>query len=538
MDSLFNLNDQLRKENDHLPDEYSCSIEVRDGYGKLIGYIGDYVDASFVFSSDAGNMDSSQIIIPGSSPWTKLMMRANLNIILVHFLLYRHDKLIKVWTGRVDRSVRTVEHGQGQVTVELISDKAWLKYINAPSAPFSSINVQFPRTRVKIGPAIHEMKQFLSDNLLRVQNGWNIGLAPISTWQEDPSRWGAVSNYFPYLKVVPTTKYEDRSPTVALTAQMTPMDEIWDQTCKDLNLLPIVRMHIPGRDPSPPRIPVNGPAVIFDILDKDLDRSRNGAVGGGGFFSAIGVFLRGIFGRYDVPTTPANINQANLGKFFGQYTTDKWVVFRTSEEHWNSIEVASYAPTTHTSIAGGKSHDFLNKGVEMIFNYLIKWVLSKLSFGLISGNIVDGWFDDVLFAYQKAEDAQMKQILGPFCFSEEYVGKGATAWSMDAAQNLRSARYAAVGYKTASFTGDAASFPPFRPFEDFDLLDPGGWEDIDEDIIVMERFKQITVNMNRDSGFSFEVRLGENERPEEPWAVQQRINEGFQRAFNIALNLD
>lgn len=93
-------------------------------------------------------------------------------------------------------------------------------------------------------------------------------------------------------------------------------------------------------------------------------------------------------------------------------------------------------------------------------------------------------------------------------------------------------RYNAVGYQTAMFTGDIAAFKPFLPFEDFDLLDPVGWEDSIEDKIFTERVKQITVSFSRDSPISFEVRLGELDRPEEPDAIAQRRHEAFVRAIN------
>ena len=77
-----------------------------------------------------------------------------------------------------------------------------------------------------------------------------------------------------------------------------------------------------------------------------------------------------------------------------------------------------------------------------------------------------------------------------------------------------------------------ASFRPFLPFEDFDILDPVGWEDKIEDKIFTERVKQITVSFSREQKISFEVRLGELDRPEEPDAIAQRRHESIVRAIN------
>src|SRR5699024_11422422 len=105
----------------------------------------------------------------------------------------------------------------------------------------------------------------------------------------------------------------------------------------------------------------------------------------------------------------------------------------------------------------------------------------------------------------RAEDKGMRKFFGDFLPLEEFTGSGTTAYSFDAAQDLRRSRHNAVGYQTAMFTGDMASFRPFLPFEDFDILDPVGWEDKIEDKIFTERGQQITVSVSRGEAMSLEV---------------------------------
>lgn len=167
----------------------------------------------------------------------------------------------------------------------------------------------------------------------------------------------------------------------------------------------------------------------------------------------------------------------------------------------------------------------------MVFNFLLNSALASVGLGFL-GIDVGGFFDDVLFAYQRARDPNMRDFLGDFTLFEEFTGSGLTAYSFDAAQDLRTARYNSIGYQTAMFTGDMASFKPFLPFEDFDILDPVGWEDSIEDKMFTERVKQITVSFSRDQEISFEVRLGELDRPEEPDAIAQRRHESIIRAIN------
>lgn len=521
------------------PNDYEIVIEIRNGNGHLIGVLSDYVDGTIAFNSDASDVEASSLTLPWSSPWARTMMQANRRLILVHVLIYRQGVLVtkKPWTGSVDRAVRRMEGPQGSVDVDLVSDKQFLKHFLAFSAPGSSINLQAPKTAIYTGTAIHTLKRILSDNILR-RTGNQPFIGTSTVWMDRPEEWPTIDDKMDVYAIVPTMKSEDTSPTIVTQVAMTPMDEVWQGISKDYNLLPQVNMYIPGRDPMPERLSLIRPTVVFDLIDKDKTRSRAEVrPRWEAAFSELGKFVRGLFGQFDVPPTLDVSDPEQLKDFFGRTNKDPWVIFRDSERHWASREIASYSPKAYTTIAGGKSHEFLNKGVHLLFNFLINSAFAAVGLGFL-GIDVGGMFDDVLFAYQRAEDKEMKEFLGKFTLPEEFVGDGTTAYSFDASQHLRQARANAVGYQTAMFTGDMASFKPFLPFEDFDLLDPVGWEDEAEDKIFTERVKQITVGFSRDQKISFEVRLGELDRPEEADAIAQRRHESIVRAINTVMRRD
>lgn len=513
--------------------EYDIQIEVRDGNGNLVGVCNDYVDGSVSFNADASDVEASSFQVPWSSPWGKTFMQANRRLILIHVLIYRNGVQItkKPWTGQVDRAVRKMEGPQGSVDVEIVSDKRHLKYLAAWSSPGSPLFIQAPKEAIYMGKAIHTLKRIASDNLLRItDNQPFIGTSTV--WMDRPAEWATIDDKMPRIVVMPTRKSEDTTPDIVTQVAMTPMDEVWQQACKDYNLLPSVSMYVPGRDPEPERLALDKPTIILDIVDKDKSRARpESRPRWEVAFSNLGKFIRGLFGQFDVPQTLDVTDVVQLRDFFGHKESDPWVIFRDSPDHWASREVASYSPTASTSISGGKSQEFLNKGVQMLFNFLLNSAFAAIGLGFL-GIDIGGTFDDVLFAYQRAEDKSMRKFFGDFLPLEEFTGSGTTAYSFDAAQDLRRSRHNAVGYQTAMFTGDMASFRPFLPFEDFDILDPVGWEDKIEDKIFTERVKQITVSFSREQKISFEVRLGELDRPEEPDAIAQRRHESIIRAIN------
>lgn len=523
-------------------DEYWTRLEILNGSGEVIGEIEDYDNLDLVWSAMADDVEASSFFLPGTSRWAPLVMQANRRIMLIRVEIFRQDKMIKVWTGRVDRSVRTKSGPTTEITVEIISDKAWLKYIAAWSAPFSVLGFQAPKWEQKYGKAISVMKHYILDNLIRIQSGYSkIGMLSASNnLVRSPSNWRDVQDYMWPVAVTPLDKAADTSPTVVLQARMTPISELIAETCKDYNILPTVRYLIPGRDQAPNGINFVKPGVFIDFEDKEMDRARSAP---GSWLSSLTkdalIFIRGIFGRYDAPAEPNLTTVNGLEDYFGTRESDPWVIFRESDEHWSDTEVTSYAPAASRSISGGKSPGFLNDGISLVANGLISAALASVGLGFLAGlgQLLTGTLEDLLFAYQDADDSAMREALGPYTFFEESLGQGTTAYSHDSAQQLRQARHGAIGYETATFTGGVQAFRPFRVFEDFDILDPVAWEDPVQDKLIPERVKEISFSESRSDGVTFEIRIGESDRPEEPWTVQMRRNDMFRQGLNTALAL-
>src|SRR5699024_11521296 len=93
-------------------------------------------------------------------------------------------------------------------------------------------------------------------------------------WMDRPAEWPTIHKKMPRAVVIPTQKSEDSSPKILTQVAMTPMDEVWQQACKDYNLLPRVSMYVPGRDEAPERLALSSPTIVLDIEDKDKARSR------------------------------------------------------------------------------------------------------------------------------------------------------------------------------------------------------------------------------------------------------------------------
>ena len=524
---------------------YRFEIEVFSGDGVYLGEIGDYDDLQIEFSSEITDYDTGSFAIPSTSIWAPFFNGIQGQIVLIHILISDDDGVCKKWTGRVDDVQYGAEWSPTKTTINIISDKIWYKHIICWSAPFSPIGIQAPKRRVKTGPAISQMKQFIIDNLIRIQAPNLSGLqqARLSTYNNNPGEFPNVKDIMTPVVMPSISDQVDTSPVVALMAQMTPADELCHEVCKDYNLLPSAEMIVPGRDPKPDWYTGNldKPLVVLDIVDKDLSRTRSQWQSKWKALSKEAlVFVRGLFGRYDAPP-PTLIKVSNteqLKQFFGDNpTTDPWVIFRRSHEHWGKYSYRIVAPRAVKSIAGGKSQDFLNKGISLLINTAIKGALSMIGLAFV-GDIITGELDDILLAYQVADDNFMRENLGKFALPESYDGKGVTAYSFDSTQALRTGRIENLGFYVGEFTGGLSAFKPFKIFRDFDLLDPVGWESDDGETIYTERIKKIAVQHNRGAEPQFEINVGRNERMDDPMELTQRQQARFSVAIKAAFNVD
>ena len=99
-------------------DEYKLTIEIRDGQGRWLGNVEDYVEADVTWTSEADATDASSFTLAGTSSWSKYFLRTNIQVCLVHFIVSRAGYIIKTWTGRVSREGWSGSGQQSELKVE------------------------------------------------------------------------------------------------------------------------------------------------------------------------------------------------------------------------------------------------------------------------------------------------------------------------------------------------------------------------------------------------------------------------------------
>ncbi|WNM69948.1 minor tail protein [Rhodococcus phage GuyFagieri] len=474
------------------------TIEVRRGMMELEGYVNDHIEAEFEFVEN--ETAPGHIEVGHKSKWASIFKRCDKENIFVHAFVNG-----KLWTGRVDRCRKRKRGKVKTVIAELVSDYVWLEAIMAWGAPFAPLGFQLPKKDVKWMATDTMIRTYLFNNLFRLQA--SLHKFPVGFFNNPlENGWWNVEKWMQPCVVLPSNPLFDTTRWNTLLARMTPMDQLFKEVLRDEHLVLTATAFVPGRDPQPSRmITLTKPCIVFDILDKRGVVGRTGTIFDGLFntiIDTIDPIVGGVIGAFT-----ADSDKYSLAKFFGTDPKDPWVVIREDmDDDIEESETIINSPQAHTAIVGGKSPDWLNKGVEMVVNAAIQGLLSAVGIGFL-GDLISGELNDILLAFQSVTDNRMREQFGIFTLPEAYETSGTTAYTWDSAQALRKLAEEIRPYRTHTVT--IKDGKPFVPFKHFDVGDPIGWEDDDE--IYVDYVRRIVVTDNRKSRARVAITIGDEE---------------------------
>ncbi|WNY15154.1 minor tail protein [Rhodococcus phage MacGully] len=479
------------------------TIEVRRGLMELEGYVNDHIEAEFEFVEN--ETAPGHIEVSHKSKWAAIFKRCDKENIFVHAFVNG-----ELWTGRVDRCRKRKRGKVKTVIAELVSDYVWLEAIMAWSAPFAPLGFQLPKKDVKWMPTDTMIRTYLFTNLFRLQA--NLYRFPVGFFNNPlQNGWWNIEKWMQPCVVLPNNPLLDTTRWNTLLARMTPMDQLFKEVLRDENLVLVAKAFVPGRDPQPSKmITLTKPCIYFDILDKRGVTGWTGTVLDGLFNTIIDTIdpvIQGILNPFT-----SDSEQYSLQKFFGTDPKDPWVVIREDmDDDIEESETIINSPQAHTAIVGGKSPEWLNKGIDMLVNAAIQGLLSAVGIGFL-GNLISGELDDIALAFQSATDERRREQFGIFGLPEAFETGGTTAFTFDAKQALRKLLNDTAPYRTHSVT--LRDGKPFVPFKHFNVGDPIGWEDDDE--IHVDYVRRIVVTDNRKSRAKVVITIGDEEGRKDP----------------------
>lgn len=463
-----------------------------------------------------------------------------------------------LWSGRVKTAHDNFNMPQKSdfVECELEGDYAWLMKIMAWPDYLLPIQVQFPPRGVAIGPAITVLKYLLATQSYRVQSGmWDLVNNLLSldldwrTWfgtafMNNPD--GFEQDVFTALRtpiyVVPENALTDTSPLISINWRMDKIGTIFSQQLEDNGLYVDVHLWRPG-DPQPSEdpmltiYPLTVPTIVVDIKD------RSGITGPTGTF-VDGIIrdlvdLEGsVMGEVLSPWLNPNNEYSggqygplgiNIAPALGVNFVSPWVIFNAdvpSGGVWGKL--SHHHPEAWRVIIGGKSPKWMDDLINATMSYFLDMIMIVVGLTGVPSNLFDGLFNDVLLAFQLADNFERRVNAGPYGYPEVFVPTTEAAYNLDGMFALIREMWNTRGYIAGQ-----VQFINGEPYEIGRDIFPGALASIIRNgQLYTDYVENVTLRDTREKRTEVLVQIGDGKQEEAPIVKVQRKIVSFEAAFN------
>lgn len=385
------------------------------------------------------------------------------------------------WSGRIDVAHDESKGGIQTVSCELVGDKTWLDRILCWPDPFLPIFIQEPGEWFGIGPGLTVIATLIMEQAFRLQMRlWEI-VNDITSLDLNFVGWLTEALYGDGAKpmdlmqmlvtpicVVPINVFTDTSAWIEINGRM---DSIWklvNQQLQDNGFDIDATMWVPG-DPQPEGLwfPLTVATCVITLRD------RSGFTGPWGPFEGLVVDLTqlegSLLGNALAPLLNPNNEASYLTPDLGEYIAPTiGVDFIPPSVYFNldvvesgmiDFSVDHHAPLAYQAVIGGQSPKWINDLINATLEWLIDAITIALGVTGVPNSLLDGIFDNVLFAFSVAENYDAKLKGGPYMFAEKFFPSGEGALSIDSLFSEASALWNIRGYPSAKI-----SFIDNQPF--------------------------------------------------------------------------
>lgn len=372
-------------------------------YRRLPGYTSLELDQSMGITPSTG-----VLTLPGDHPMAQRLMQGAEDVVPVTAEINGW-----IWTGKVDDYVNEGTPHNPVLTCTLVDDKDQLKHLRGFPGTRLPLEVQPPSDR-KNGPVCTVVSDFIAENMARAELDGYVILPP----------------------------RDDHSPEVTLDSKMTSLTDLLTDVTSQYDIICEVRMWWPGQPfPAGKMIPlVDGGSVerFHKFTEAHLDETFN-------------------------PHGPAIAQPTKPGLLvhIRQARDRSWIRWSSDQAGVEHFRMSGKHPGGVRQIAGGKSDDWVNEGLDIGIDLAVQGILTALGSsvgpvgaigGAIAGDILSNMLQDTLFAYQARTDLHRKAALGPFARKEGFTSSSAGAFTFDTNAIVMQALAEAAGGRAIEMT--------------------------------------------------------------------------------------
>jgi hypothetical protein len=514
-------------------------VTFYDPTGAPLGECGDYI--SLTVTPKKNSVSPATIVLKDSDPFAAAAALCYYTTVPVTIEIASGWR----WSGRVDTCADDYVNGVATTTCQLISDYCWFDSLVVFPAWWMPIEAQIPKEATFVGSAITNIKELISEQILR-QSGILGAILEFAGNITNPAAYiGSlldVETLALPLVVVPTDPLTDTSKWTAITCKMTPVSAATDQTLKDCGLLLTADLWRVG-DPQPPALAEWGivlteSCIVVDVKDYSDVTGLTGTMLDGLIGEAVSLIdtvlgeILTLLGGVDVSDTNSTdatnpYGTGILASLLGIDAHPPWVVYEDGPRSGiQESHIVAHHPLAYRVLTGGKSPEWVNKGVDLLLELALSELLAAFGASGISSGLLDGVFDNIFLAYMQIEDEQRRIRLGKFGRPEYFAQGGSAAYTLDSLIILESALWDTRGFHSFqlitqdgypyNFGGDLLGVR----YGDYGIGFPVSW--VRKGIIYTDYCTEATLVDDRTHRVQIIAKIGDQSALESPWAKMAR----------------
>ncbi|MFD9615610.1 hypothetical protein ACFWWS_40270, partial [Streptomyces sp. NPDC059083] len=218
-----------------------------------------------------------------------------------------------------------------------------------------------------------------------------------------------------------------------------------------------------------------------------------------------------------------------LAQLLGLDAKPPWVIYEDGPR--SGIEeshITAHHPLAYRVVTGGKSPDWVNRGIDLVLEYGLSLLLAAFGASGISSTLLNGLFDNAFLAYQQIEDELRRLRGGKFMRPEFWAQGGSAAYTLDAQVILESALWDTRGFHSFQLVTQNESPYSFGGelfgvrYGDYGIGFPVSW--VRKGRIYTDYCGEATLTDDRTHRVAITAKVGDQSAVESPWAkVMRRI---------------
>ena len=260
---------------------------------------------------------------------------------------------------------------------------------------------------------------------------------------------------------------------------------------------------------------------LFKAVDKSGFSGPTGTMVDG-LLNLVGTVAEDYINEFITLMARPDVPEYKLPGWFGTATKAPFVVFPEGKySRIASSEMTIHKAMAYAMVTGGKSPQWVNSAAKLAANAALGYLGAAIGNPGLALGVFDFMVEDVLLAFHRTANTQLKARMGPDADPEAWVQGPGVGFTLSTLQAIRTGFWDNRGY--TAFKAEIEDGAPWRVGKHFDLGDRIAFEIAGE--MYVDNVRSIKLAWDRSTAPTWSISIGDDSAEEEPAAKLMRYKE-------------